>query len=218
MEAKNQLILINFLKSGYSTRQLDKLIGDKNTRGWTSWQILKKYKLTESDKGKLYLYGNQQATKIIKELEHKNITQALKNNTPSLLKKYEETYVLSKSEKSFYDIMSGETRNIILGFFSNQKKLINKCQLEGCKTTKTLDTVHFNKDRPQIFKECAKNNKVEFEDYFKYDVYKTMACFLRSHAKFKSVCFLCKKHHLELHKKEKGSKAEFIKFKNRVIF
>jgi len=54
MNKEEYEVILNFLKSGFSTRQLDKLLGHKNTRGWVSWDVLKKYKLRNSDKGKLY--------------------------------------------------------------------------------------------------------------------------------------------------------------------
>ncbi|MBT4541131.1 hypothetical protein HOC35_06470 [Candidatus Woesearchaeota archaeon] len=224
MNKKEVIVLQNFLKSGYSTRQLDKLLGHKTTKGWISWEILKIYKLKNSDKGKLFLYSNRQSKEIIsvimKEKKESLIEDLIKMNLPRNLEKYKNTFVIAESEKNFYNIMSGETRNIIRDFFNPEKKLIGKCQFKECNEKKgQIDTVHLRKDRPEIFMECAEKYKeANTNKLFKYDVYKTMKCFLISHAKPKSICFLCKKHHCELHKIEKLSKQKLKEFKNKIIF
>jgi len=223
MDNKEYIVLLNFLKSGLSTRQLDKLLGHKNTRGWVSWDILKKYKLKNSDKGKLFLYSTVQSRKIIslvmKENKEDVIDKLLKLNPPNNLEKYNGTFVIADSEKSFYNILSGETRNIIRNFFNPEKKLIEKCQFKNCKNKGQIDTVHFKKDRPQIFMDCAKIKKKRFKKgLFKFDVYNTMKCFLQSHSKNKSICFLCKKHHNELHDKEKKGKNQLREFKKKIVF
>jgi len=158
---KEYQILLNFLKSGLSTRQLDKFLDLSNSKGWNSWKILKKYKLKNFDKGKLFLYSSGQSKKLIKLLDKKegSIDKLIKENPPNKLKKYENTYVIADSGKKIYDIMSGETRNIIRDFFNPEKKIIKECQFKDCKNKKHIDTVHFLKDRPEIFKECASLNK-----------------------------------------------------------
>jgi len=223
MNKKEYRVLLNFLKSALSTRQLDNLLGYDNTRGWVSWEILKKYKLKNSDKGKLFLYSTIQSKMIIgqlaKEIKEDLIDEIIRLNPPNNLQKYKNTWVIAESEKSFYNILSGETRNIIRDFFNPEKKLIGKCQFKDCMNKGQIDTVHFGKDRPQIFMDCAKINKIIFDtELFKYDVYKTMKCFLKSHAKSKSICFLCKKHHNELHDKEKKGKNQLRGFKKQIIF
>jgi len=223
MNKKECEIILNFLKSGFSTRQLDKFLGHKNTRGWVSWGILKKYKFRNLDKGKLYLYSTAQSNKIIKLLAKESndgfIDKLIKLYPPNNLQKYSDTWVIANSEKKFYNIFSGETRNIIRDFFSPEKKLIGKCQFKDCENKGQIDTVHFGRDRPQIFMECAKANKVNLsKELFKFDVYKTMRCFLKSHSKSKSICFLCKKHHNELHDKERKGKNQLREFKKKIIF
>jgi hypothetical protein len=223
MNKKEHEVILNFLKSGFSTRQLDNFLGNKNTRGWVSWDILKKYGLKNLDKGKLFLYSTAQSNKIIKllneEVKEGRLDKLKKLNPPKNLQKYENTWVIASSEKSFYNVLSGETRNIIRDFFNPEKKLIGKCQFNGCKNKGQIDTVHFSKDRPQIFMECAKENKTKLsKGLFKFDVYKTMMCFLKSHSKNKSICFLCKNHHNELHEREKKAKKQLREFKKKIIF
>ncbi len=223
MNKQEYVVLLNFLKSGLSTRQLDKLLGHTNSRGWLSWDILKKYKLRNSDKGKLFLYSTAQSKQIIsllvKEKKDDYINELIKIHQPNNLKKYKNTFVIADSEKSFYNILSGETRNIIRDFFNPEKKLIGRCQFKDCNNKGQIDTVHFSKDRPQIFIECAKINKDNFKKgLFKFDVYKTMMCFLQSHFQNKTICFLCKKHHNEFHKKEKEGKNQLREFKRKIIF
>ena len=72
-------ILLNFLKSGYSTRQLDKLLNLHDSRGWASWKILKKYKLVNGDKQKLFLYSVQECKRIISELKKQGKKDLLKS-------------------------------------------------------------------------------------------------------------------------------------------
>lgn len=223
MNENEFVVLLNFLKSGFSTRQLDKLLGHKNSRGWKSWELLKKYKLRNQDKGKLFLYSTVQSKKIIITLSNSpetgKIDELLKNNLSSNLQKYHNTFVIAESEKKFYQIMSGETRNIIRDFFNPKKKLINRCQYNNCSFNGQIDTVHYTKDRPVIFIECAKVNKTSFsDDLFKFDVHATMRCFLKKHSNPKSVCFLCKKHHNEFHITEKISKKKLNEFKQNIEF
>jgi hypothetical protein len=217
------LVLLNFLKSGKSTRQLDKLLNYSDKKGWISWDILKRYGLRDSDKGKLFLYSASQSKKIIKLIIQKkregHIDNIIKEFPPTKLDKYKNTYVVADSEKSFYNILSGETRNIIRDFFIPEKKLIGKCQFEECNYGGQIDTVHFSKNRPQIFIECARKNKRRLKDgMFYFDVYNTMKCFLQSHSNNKSICFLCKKHHNEFHREEKKGKNQLKRLKSKIIF
>lgn len=220
---KERTILLNFLKSGMSTRELDRVLGHspKKTRGWKSWSVLKKYGLKNEEKGKLFLYSERESKKIINEIIRKNanvnLSDLIKNMGPESLEKYKNTFVTAENEKTFYEIFSGETRNIIQRFFNPKKKFISRCQFEGCKNKKDqIDTVHYSHERPEIFIKCAKTNGKKQGDMIVFDVYKTMRCFLKSHSKRKIVCFLCKKHHLQFHRLQKNDRKEFLKFKNKI--
>lgn len=221
---KNDLtVLLNFLKSGLSTGKIDKLIGYSDTKGWKSWEILKKYKLKDRDKGKLFLYSEQQSRKLIDKIirapKEGILNTFISANPPNNLEKYRGTFVLAKSEKDFYNVFSGETRNIIRDFFNPKKKLIGKCQYKSCKSKGEIDTVHYSKDRPAIFIHCALKNKTRFDGaLFKYDVYNTMKYFLLSHSNNKMVCFLCKKHHNQLHNLEKTDKSKLREFRKDILF
>lgn len=224
-KSNDMVVLMNFLKSGMSTRELDKAMGHSSlkTKGWKSWEILKSYGLKNSDKGKLFLYSERQSRQIINILmknSESSVDNLVKKNPPKTLEKYKNTYVLAESEKSFYNIFSGETRNTIQSFFNPMKKLISKCQFSGCKySAKQLDTVHYMADRPEIFMKCAERFKKDHgKGLFRYDVYRVMTCFLRKHSKSKSICFLCKLHHNELHRSEKQSKKTLINFKKKIKF
>src|SRR3989338_1941856 len=221
MDKKEYDVLINFLKSGLSTRKLDKLLGHSNTKGWVSWDILKEYKLTNPDKGKLFLYSINQCKMVIRQLEEKKeriVDEFIKLNQPGNIDKYRNIFVIAKSEKKFYSAMSGETRNIVRDFFHSEKKIIGKCQYGGCSDSGQIDTVHLRKKRPQIFTDSAKKNKEIFsKGLFKFDIYGTMKDFLITHSKRHSICFLCKKHHNEFHKKEKSGKKELRSFIQKII-
>jgi hypothetical protein len=225
MKNKNNelIVLLNFLKSGLSTRKLDKLMGFSNTKGWKSWEILKKYNLKKEDKAKLFLYSEQQSNKLISEMikepEEGILDELISNNPPNSLEKYKNTFVLAPSEKDFYNIFSGQTRNIIRDFFNPKKKLMGKCQYLGCMAGGEIDTVHYQKERPAIFKESAAKYKQPFNDkLFKFDVYMTMRDFLASHSSERIICFLCKNHHNMLHRVEKSGKSKLSKFTKNIIF
>lgn len=198
-------------------------MGHIKTRGWVSWNVLKKYKLKNADKGKLFLYSDKQAKKVISRIMKKRkenlIDDLIQKYPPNNLEKYKNTFVIADSEKSFYNIFSGETRNIIRDFFSPEKRLVGKCQFRNCTSVRVeLDTVHFTKNRPKLFMNCAsKNKKKQSNSLWAFDVYQTMRCFLRSHFGRKSVCFLCKKHHNEFHSCETLGRDELKKFKKQVI-
>ena len=141
----------------------------------------------------------------------------IKKNPPTNLQKYKDIFIIAKSEKALYSAFSGETRNLIRDFFSPQKKLVGHCQFLNC-SKEDIDTVHLNRNRPEIFMDCATKNKTIFENCFKYDIYKIMTCFLQEHSKPRSICFLCKQHHNELHRLEKFiNEKELNKFKRSII-
>jgi len=222
MKVQESDILFNFLKSGFSTRKLDLHLGYQSTDGWKSWEIIKKYKLKNTDKGKLYLFSKRQCNDIIKKIMKKpragSIDSIIREIRPSIIEKYAGAYVLAKSEKVFYDIVSGETRNIILTFFKSKKNLLGGCQYNSCNNRGELDTVHFSDRRPAIFKRCARRFRRKEKEFFKYDVYNTMKCFLEEHCNRKIICFLCKKHHNQLHRIERSGKKELNKFKKNILF
>jgi hypothetical protein len=175
-----EIVLLNFLKSGFSTRNLDTLMGlsQIKTKGWNSWDILKKYQLDKNDKGKLYLYSNSQCIEFINSLMKNpkvgSLYKYIKSAKPKIYEGYFDKYVLARSPTAFYLIFTGETRNITQGFFSYNKKLIGICQFKDCYET-SLETAHFKISRPKIFKKCAKKNELgNFLNYKIYDVYLTM--------------------------------------------
>ena len=132
MNKKEQLILLNFLKSGLSTRELDKLLNNHNSHGWISWKVLKQYNLINGDKGSLFLYTTSQSNQLIKELvsnSENKLNTLIKKYPPTTIQKYAQTKVIANSEKDFYNIMSGETRNIIQGFFNPKKELLVNANL-----------------------------------------------------------------------------------------
>lgn len=219
------IVLLNFLKSSLTTNELDRLLGhdSKQTKGWRSFKILKKYRLFDSDKGRLFLFTEEQSKKIIKEImlstSRKSVESIIKSAKPSNLDKYHNTYIIAPTENSFYDIFKGETRNIINYFFSPRRKLIEHCQYKGCKK-RQLETAHFLQERPELFLKAAKHS-IESKapnKLIKYSVFKTMQNFLLLHKPRKSVCFLCKTHHLELHKQNKISKQALKKFKKNILW
>jgi len=207
-------VILYFLKAGYSTRKLDKKLGfsSAKSKGWKSWEILKKYNLTNDDKGKLFIYTEQQSKKIIKEIPKLNnpgiIDILITANRPKNIEKYKDSFLLTDSEISLERILSGETRNIIRNFFLPQKRIVRKCQYKNCNQTK-LDTCHYKNSRPENFKLSANKFKKDLNGLYMFDLYKIFKDFLYSHSKNKSICFLCKEHHNELGKKEKESKSSF---------
>ena len=51
------------------------------SKGWESWNVLKKYKLLNSDKGKLYVFSSLESKRIIKEyIKGKKTLKALINS------------------------------------------------------------------------------------------------------------------------------------------
>ena len=60
MDKQEKTTLLYFLKANYSNREIDKKLGynPKRSKGWKSWEILKKFFLTNNDKGKLFNKNN----------------------------------------------------------------------------------------------------------------------------------------------------------------
>jgi len=192
MNNKEKLVLIGFLKNGLSTRELDNLLGhDKNkTKGWKSFEILKKYNLKNSYKGKLFLYSNTQCISLIKMLGDFDLEHLIEKYPPTIVKKYSNSKILAENEKMFYNVMGGETRNIIRDFFAPIKKIVGTCQFKGC-TKGDLDTVHLSRERPEIFMDSAKELRKRKFGFFEYPIMKVMIKFLKGHQHKEAVCFLC---------------------------
>lgn len=222
MDKQEKTTLLYFLKANYSTREIDKKLGynPKRSKGWKSWDILKNFFLSNDDKGKLFIYKTRQAQKIINKIPEINrpgaIDILIAVNKPTLIKKYEDSFLLAKSDESLVKIMSGETRNLVRDIFLPQKRLTGICQIKGCSETE-LDTCHYKKDRPTIFIDSASRFKNELGDLFMYDIYKIFEDFLLSHKEKRSVVFLCKSHHRQLERLEKtGTKNLLNSFKRKI--
>jgi hypothetical protein len=218
------LILINFLKSGLTTRELDRRLGhdSKLTKGWRSWRVLKRYRLVNTDKGRLFLVPDRQCRAAIASISAATTREAvdsvLARARPSQLDKYAGTFVIAPSAKAFCRVFSGETRNIIQQVFLPLKKFTQHCQYKGCGAS-ALDTVHFTKDRPSLFRRAAQQSIVERAGCsITFDVRKTMEQFLQAHRPRRSVCFLCKKHHASLHREEKKSHLAARQFKSDITW
>ena len=215
-----RLVLLNFLKSNLSTRQLDKLLGynPKQSKGWESWNILKKYKLENGDRGRLFCFKNNECVAIVKKImnfdKRADIESLLTDSEPKHLENYRDTFIIAPSNSKVYKVLEGEVRNITLSFFSPLNKTIGRCMFIDCNNT-NLDTVHFNKSRPEIFMLACEFGHIPNSD--RYDVYKIMRQYLQLHAKKNSVCFLCKKHHQELHVYEKTGGKKLKDFKGKII-
>lgn len=212
-------VLINYLKSGLTTRELDRRLGhnSKKTKGWRSWRVLKRYRLVNADKGRLFLLTERQCKATIESIAaaatREAVDSVLAKATPMQLKKYAGTFVNAPSPDAFYGIFSGETRNIIQRFFLPLKTITRHCQYKGCGAS-DLDTVHFMKDRPSLFKMAASQSIVKREGgSITFDVRKTMERYLLLHRPRRSICFLCKKHHASLHRAERKSRMAARKYK-----
>tara|TARA_B100000902_G_C27022879_1_gene770499 strand:- start:82 stop:753 length:672 start_codon:yes stop_codon:yes gene_type:complete len=212
MNKKELDILLYFLKAGYSTRQLDDKMGfsSKKTKGWMSWDILKKYNINDTDKGKLFVYTTTQARSIIKEIpkikSKSPIKLLLSINKPDNLKRFIDSFIITDSTEKFYQIMTGETRNIIRNFFITHKKIVGKCQYNGCNETRALETAHYGMSRPEIFIKSADKYKKSISGKFIFDLAEIFEDYLMSHAGKKIVCFLCRKHHRKLDDKNNTKK------------
>tara|TARA_B100000795_G_C22616717_1_gene367272 strand:- start:124 stop:795 length:672 start_codon:yes stop_codon:yes gene_type:complete len=197
-------ILLYFLKAGLSTRKLDERMGfsSKKTKGWKSWDILQKYDIDKKDKGKLFVYTSRQARLMIKEIPNIKskapIDILLLINKPDNLKRFIDSFLITKNPESLYQIMKGETRNIIRDFFITKKKIIGTCQYRGCNEIKALETAHYGMSRPEIFLESANKYKQSISNKYMFDLAKIFEDYLMSHSGDKSVCFLCKNHHRQL--------------------
>jgi hypothetical protein len=219
MKKEEILTLTLFLKNGHSTRNIDTRLGfdSKVSKGWKSWDILKKYFLKIEDRHKLYLFSENEIKVILKNISKaKNRPETIKillDSSPNIVSKYKNSYLLTKSEIELSKILSGETRNITNIFFKKSKSSANNCQYSKCKNT-DLETVHLNERRPAIFINAAKKSKIgKINELQIFDIYSTMTKYLHYHSLPKSICYLCKTHHLELENYEKnGPKSKYDSF------
>ena len=208
-------VLLNFLKSNLTTRQLDAYLGHDPalSKGWTSWKILKKYNLKTEDRGILFTFRTQECKKIISEIikldERNLIERILYSARPRHLEKYSDTYIIADSHEKVLSVLSGEVRNITQSFFNPLKKIVGSCQYMECENT-NLDTVHLKSSRPEIFMDACEYAYDSVTE--KYSVYELMKEYLQLHSKKRSVCFLCKKHHNKLGKYEKIKGTGLKKF------
>lgn len=100
--AKDRDILLNFLKSGMSTRQLDASMGLKGTRGWVSWKVLRSNGIRDSDKGRLFLYSNPEIMKMIEQVKRGHKMEDLAASaTPKKLEKYRNVFIVAGSDVAF---------------------------------------------------------------------------------------------------------------------
>jgi hypothetical protein len=215
---RDKTILLEFLKSGLSTRQIDLIVGYKDSKGWRSWEVLKKYHLKDSYKGCLFSYSSRQVFSILDKLmKGSKLKAILRSEIPDIIKKYKGIKVTAANERELYSAVSGETRNLIRNFFSVRKKKLGICQFAGCKYKGELDTVHLFENRPSIFINCAKKFKIRIANKNEYDLYSIMNCFLMNHSRKDSICFLCKIHHNQLHIAEKSGKIALNNFRNKIL-
>ncbi len=214
-------ILLNFLKSGLSTRELDHQMGYDPviSKGWKSWKILQKYKLQANDRGSLFCFRKAEAMAIIKSIksatDRKGVETILSSFKPRFFNKYKGIYIVADSADKVAIVLSGEVRNITQSFFNPLKKVIGTCQFPECDNT-NLDTVHLQKSRPENLALACVSGRVQ-DDSDKYDVYEVLLKYIHLHSQKKSLCFLCKKHHEELGSYERVGGKKLNDFRKTII-
>jgi hypothetical protein len=178
--------------------------------------------LKEKHRLALFLHSESELKKIIDSIllltDQSAVDELLKNSTPKILNKYSHSYLTCKSEVELSKILSGEARIITQQFFKKYRNNAGSCQLNGCVNT-DLDTVHLNDRRPNLLMRAASNSVIgQLNDLKIFDIQSTIKNYLVSHSKPKTICFLCKKHHLELEKLEtKGPKNEYKNFVKNIF-
>lgn len=213
-------VLLNFLKSGLSTRELDEQMGYDPTisKGWRSWKILQSYKLNSSDRGRLFCFRKTEALAIIRNIQNSksrgDVEHILNSSKPRFFDKYKETYIVANSDEKVAVVLSGEARNITQSFFSPLKKVVGSCQFQKCDNT-NLDTVHLQKSRPENLKSACAYGKLPNTN--KYDVYQILLKYIHLHSQKRSLCFLCKKHHDELGSYERIGGKKLNDFRKIII-
>lgn len=195
-------VLMAFLRDGASTREIDRRLGHdpRHTRGWQSWDILKRCHLRHGDKGSLFVLGHREAATAIRSVMHargrRSVKKTLDGVKASSLARYDSVFLLAPSERAFYGVIEGETRNLVQRFFNGRKQSIGRCQFRGCRDNGALDTVHLRWSRPELFLASARKHKRRVaKGVFRFDVRATMKDFLTGHLHRDSIVFLCKRHH-----------------------
>ncbi len=194
-------LLLNYLKSGLSTRELDEQMEYNSvvSKGWRSWKILRQYKIDSTDRGRLFCFRKNEALAIVRNIlnakSRKDVELILASSKPRFFEKYKGIYIVADSDEKVRIVLSGEVRNITQSFFSPLKKVVGGCQFPKCKNT-NLDTVHLQKSRPEHLKLACTYGRISNTN--KYDVYQILLKYIHLHSEKKSLCFLCKKHHQEL--------------------
>lgn len=220
MPNRDREIVLNFLNSNFSTRQLDRILGynPQKSKGWISWKILKSYNLHAGDRGKLFCFRKQQSLRIIGQLmkvrTRKEVGEILRKAEPEFFEKYRGTHIIAESDEKVSIVLSGEVRNITQSFFKPLKKSVGVCQFPKC-DREDLDTVHLLKSRPEILKLSIEYGK-DLETN-KYNVYEVLRHYIYLHSKRKSLCFLCKKHHEELGVLERNRGEGLRVFRDKVV-
>jgi hypothetical protein len=202
LDQRAATVLMAFLRDAASTRDVDGRLGydPRRTRGWQSWTVLKRHHLNPTDKGSLFLLSRREATTTIQALmrahRRSSVKQLLDRVKPSSLARYESVFVLAPSERAFYRVIEGETRNLVQRFFDGRKQAAGRCQFRGCRHVGSLDTVHLRRSRPGLFLASARRHRNRAgKKLFRFDVHGTMADFLTAHLIPHSVAFLCRRHH-----------------------
>ena len=201
--ATAQTILVAFLADGLTHREIDLVIGqDPNkSKGWVSFGILTgKFKLKGTDRGALFLFGKNEAKRVVKNMILKRSRKVLDRATGSrngfkILLPYKDTSVLARSPQALQRMLSGEARNAIQRFFESRKRATKTCQMQGCREAKGLDTVHLLRTRPILFVKAARKFGIKAGNMYRFDIHAVMELFLKSHMGLQHVAFLCKKHH-----------------------
>lgn len=202
LDQNASIVLMAFLRDGASTRQIDHRLGHdpRRTRGWQSWDVLKRSHLRRGDKGSLFVLSRREAVTAIQSVmaarNRRSVKSILDGAKASCLSRYDSVSLLAPSERAFYAVIEGETRNLVQRFFNTRKQSVGRCQFRGCRDSGALDTVHLRRSRPELFLASARRHRRRVANgLFRYDVRATMKDFLTAHLVQDSVAFLCKRHH-----------------------
>lgn len=215
---QNEVALISFLKDGLTTREIDSALGHDatTTKGWKSFKILKKHHLINSDKGRLFCCASlAEARAVVKELmtcqDRAGVEAVLSSWKPRILEPFEGIQIIAPSPQALTKALSGEGRNLVQRFFSRRKVILGHCQFPGCQETDRLDTVHLRERRTVKLEQAARSAQ-STDGESRFDLYKLMRAFLESHLPPGEIAFMCKAHHIEIHKLEKSEPDKYLKF------
>ena len=178
--------------------------------------------MSSKDKGKLFIYSEQQVKIIIKkylserEIPLVDIIEMIK--AKSIIENYKNSYLIARDVEQAKDILGPIARNLIQTLFRKTKIEIGKCEFDVCPEVK-LQTAHIDIDRPKFLKDAIR--KIG-KNEGRYNIFKILEVFLNDHKKKGCVRFLCKEHHDELDSykkkhKSKKSKEKIKEFKSKLI-